>query len=79
MLTRLFSPLREIIMGRIGDAECPYRWIRDVMVFAGWNSTEMMDGYDTRDRIQLAERAKEIVESVGLTDTPFMNRLDSAF
>jgi hypothetical protein len=50
-------------MGRIGDAECPYLWIRDVMVFAGWNSTEMVDGYDTRDRIQLAERAKEIVES----------------
>jgi integrase len=36
---------------------------RDVMVFAGWNSAEMVDGYDTRDRIRLAERAKGILAS----------------
>lgn len=39
---------------------------RDVMAFAGWNSAEMVDGYDTRDRIRLAERAREIMGSGNL-------------
>ena len=37
---------------------------RDVMAFAGWNSAEMVDGYDTRDRIRLAERAKEVLSMI---------------
>lgn len=39
---------------------------RDVMAFAGWNSAEMVDGYDTRDRIRLADRAREIINSGAL-------------
>jgi integrase len=36
---------------------------RDVMQFAGWSSASMVDGYDTRDRIRLAERAKALLKS----------------